>query len=1171
MLDNGASQRTAQDISVTIPANRKRCEICCKILYYHQPFLICSGCKNAYHGKCIKLSNEKLFILQQYPWHCLKCEVSLYSCETCFTNICIYDDKFTQCKQCFKILHVECIKSNVCLSCLPVPLNYDHINYSSIDHVNNDFYNNQPIFTPFEFYNSEVVDFIPDAEILNDNLEHCNQILSQCKYYTCNEFVTGCKFEYINFVGFNIDGVRTNFDNFLITHDKLSLNNSKTIINGYFLCETNVTEFEAQSYYIPNYNKFVLDRLKKADGSLKQKGSGLIIFLSDMFTNVKIKSEFNISSTDFEILGLEVNLKTEKLLLINCYRSPSGNFNNFIDGFADLLSKINDYKEHKSYILGDLNVNLFNSNSNNCTKYLDCIFSNNFLPIISRATHFGGQNGTLIDHILTNDMSKIYSSGIIRCNISRHLPTFVCLDYNFDSSNPRTARPRVKINDYNIKNFVEEFNAIAFDLENNSAELCFTKFHDNFKVLYDKWFVNSNNNSAKGSILKSDWISIGVAKSSDYKNHLYELWINNKTSKNWNIYLNYKRIFDTIKNKEKFDYYDKCFKSNQHDLKKTWKLINGILGRKRSNRLLVFPGEKAAHNFNSYFVNVAQDLINKNINASNLAGKENNFNKYLPGVSDNEILDCEFLCSDIKDIISKLNNSKGTYFSPRILKILSPIISPVLTNLFNKCIKDGYFPKELKIAKIIPLYKNKGSISEFCNYRPISMLSVFSKIFEKLIHQQISDFFDKNNLFNNSQYGFRKKHSTVHALINAAENVYESIDKKHHTLGIFIDFSRAFDTVRHDILLHKLEHYGIRGNLHSLLTSYLTNRQQYVSYGGLESSLLKLTCGVPQGSVLGPLLFIIFVNDIVKISDIAKFVLFADDLNLFLTHESRKLLYQQANQILLNLYEYCCANKLIINYDKCCFIEFNNDSSNENYYLGILNHKFKPADKCKFLGVYFNSKLKWDDHIRHVISQLSKSCGSLYRIRKIVPQKVLRQVYISLIQPYLSYCIPLWGANCNSELMQELFVLQKKCIRIVANKTDKINNIFQHTKPIFLKLKLLTVFNMYYYYTASIAMRVLETHIPIAIFNMFIVSSRSNRMILPKLQKSSTMKSSFIFNSSKILNYFYQHDVPYYILSVNVFKHRIKNHLQKTQSISVNGDDSWLPCNHNLFSNITIS
>ena len=145
MLDNGASQQTVSDISITIPSNRKRCEICSKILYYHQPFIICSGCKGAYHSKCLNLSNEKIFILQQYPWHCLNCEIINYSCETCFSNIHIYDERFTQCKQCFKILHTECIRSNVCLSCLPIPLSYDYrARCSSNDNVSNDFYNDQP-------------------------------------------------------------------------------------------------------------------------------------------------------------------------------------------------------------------------------------------------------------------------------------------------------------------------------------------------------------------------------------------------------------------------------------------------------------------------------------------------------------------------------------------------------------------------------------------------------------------------------------------------------------------------------------------------------------------------------------------------------------------------------------------------------------------------------------------------------------------------------------------------------------------------------------------------------------------------------------------------------------------------------------------------------------------
>ncbi len=151
---------------------------------------------------------------------------------------------------------------------------------------------------------------------------------------------------------------------------------------------------------------------------------------------------------------------------------------------------------------------------------------------------------------------------------------------------------------------------------------------------------------------------------------------------------------------------------------------------------------------------------------------------------------------------------------------------------------------------------------------------------------------------NNSQYGFRKKHSTLHALINAANNVYQSIDNKHSTLGIFVDFSKAFDTINHSILFQKLETYGIRGNMLSLLKSYMSDRKQYVNYGSLNSSLLAISCGVPQGSVLGPLLFTIFINDITNISKLTKFVLFAEDLNLFISHRDRLTLYRLANQVL---------------------------------------------------------------------------------------------------------------------------------------------------------------------------------------------------------------------------------------------------------------------------------
>ena len=179
-----------------------------------------------------------------------------------------------------------------------------------------------------------------------------------------------------------------------------------------------------------------------------------------------------------------------------------------------------------------------------------------------------------------------------------------------------------------------------------------------------------------------------------------------------------------------------------------------------------------------------------------------------------------------------------------------------------------------------------------------------------------------------------------------------------------------------------------------------------------------------HSAVLGPLLFIIVINDLANVCELAKFILFADDLKLFLQNKDRNLLNKNASEVLLLLlrYYYCCLNRLIINFDKCCFMEFGNSTVPKNKkFVGILNNQFNQVDKCKFLGVIINSNLTWNDHITNVITQVSKSCGSLYSISSIVPAKVLRQVYISLVQPYLMYCIPLWGAVFHHVFAEKMY------------------------------------------------------------------------------------------------------------------------------------------------------
>lgn len=1181
MTNDGYCKNSPLSIS-SRPSERESCKICNKFVYFHQPILVCTSCCKVFHGICLKISNDRVFILQQILWNCDDCcnahdITRKFLCKSCSIEIDIQHESFNLCQHCRMPVHLTCLDDKLCAECRPTDSSSVDIDkhYDKQTSHADKFFDDLPIFNPFEFYEKSIIDFIPEAESLNESMQKCSIILNSCRYSkleSCSDLSQSNS----SFIGLNIDGVRTNFDKFKIFDHKIRVTTKRKVL-GYFLCETNVTASESEMFYLDGFNKFILDRKFNNKNKLKHKGSGLIIFLSQNLSKAKICEEMNISTNDFECLTIEVSNKDMKFLLICAYRSPSGDFDSFINVLDEVLSNANKRREYKSFLIGDLNVNLLNPSSQKCIRYLTCVFSNGFLPIISRATHFAGVNPTCIDHILCNELSEVSSSGIFKEKTSHHFPVFVEMDFEIECGRKLSNKPKLRINEFTLSNFCTDLEEIDKSLNfNNSAEICFSDFYNQFKLSYDKWFIAQtlNTKSKKFVTLRKEWITIGLAKSCDIRTELYEVWTESRTKANWNDYLNYSKRLDPMIDKVKFDFFCKRLDENKHDLKKTWSLMNSIMGRKRQNRLLTFPEEDAAHNFNKYFISVADNLVKKSYSDTI---PDNSFMTHLckskgyEGNDFNPLENCTFEPYEINKLISELNNSKSTYFSPRILKSVSLKLSHVLSKLFNKCVSDGYFPSQLKIAKIIPLFKNKGNVSDMCNYRPISMLSVFSKLFEKLIHRVIVDFLETNELLNESQYGFRKKRSTLHALLNATENIYQACDTKLHTLGIFVDFSRAFDTVNHAILLKKLSYYGIKGQFLELLTSYLSGRTQYVSYGGRESTLLNILSGVPQGSVLGPLLFIIFVNDIVNITNVAKFVLFADDLNLFVIHTCRESLYKIANQILQELFKYCFSNRLILNYDKCCYMEFGTRSESQqknDYFLGIYNNRFAQVERCKFLGVIINDQLNWDDQIKHVIMQVSKSCGTLYRVRLQVPRKILKLIYMALVQPYLNYCISLWGYSTTSSSMKSLFILQKKCIRIVTGKTSKENGMFKHTKPLFQSLNILTVFNLYVYFTASELMKILNSNSPKPLYDFFKISAHSERCIYPKFNLEFYKSKSFVFNGSKILNYLLQQDIPYSGISNPVFKSRLKRHLITMQSQSVARDDAWLPCNHNIFSDI---
>ena len=584
-------------------------------------------------------------------------------------------------------------------------------------------------------------------------------------------------------------------------------------------------------------------------------------------------------------------------------------------------------------------------------------------------------------------------------------------------------------------------NVILFLECKDDVNYAYSSFLDIFTKLYNQECPLIKIKKCGNKNDKDDnkpWLTKGIKNACKKKNQLYKNFLQKRSEAALYRYKTYKNSLVTILRKVKSQYYKDKLNKFKGDVKGTWKMLNELLNKKKRDQPMVssFMNEnkcidnkkEISNEFNKFFIKIGPTMAEKiprNVRKHYLdyISKQNDKTIFLQPVTEQEIF-------NIVNNFQMKHSCGYDNISMYIIKnVIKSIVKP-LVHIFNMSLVTGIFPDDMKISKIIPIYKAEEN-NLFCNYRPISLLSQFSKILEKIFNNRLLNFINVNNILCNRQYGFRKNYSTELAVLETIEKISTSLDNKRYSIEIFIDLKKAFDTLNHQILIEKLKFYGIRGIASQWLNSYLKNRKQFVLYNNVESDMGWVRCGVPQGSILGPSLFLLYINDLCNVSELLQIVLFADDTNIFYEHVDKTSLEHTLNIELNKINTWFMVNQLSVNLKKTNYIVFGTKNINLDFDIQIDNVPIERVNNTKFLGVYIDAQLNWAVQLNIVKSKIAKGLGILYRLKYKLTEDAKLILYSTLILPHLTYCCSVWGNTCKSRL-NNIVTLQKKATEIVS-------------------------------------------------------------------------------------------------------------------------------------------
>lgn len=776
---------------------------------------------------------------------------------------------------------------------------------------------------------------------------------------------------------------------------------------------------------IPDYKLVRRDRLDR-------HGGGVLTFIHSSINFSLLPELENLLP---ESLSIKITQTSAKPFITTVIYRPPNSTTVWSDKFSDYITKCKDICE-EIIITGDFNINLNNTNR----KWSDLLGQLGLLQLINQPTRVQANSQSLIDHVYVTKACNIASSGTLNIGLSDHDMIYASRKLGTKSAVPK-QRTKLTYLDWKsfstvaFQNTINDTNWDEIYLANN-AESMLSRFTSKLQTIIAA-HLKCKSRFVRSKILPP-WLDNEIRQNIAKRDRFKQLgrWDDYKQQRNYTTNL--------IKKKKRKYVSNIISESDNKQTKHLWTVL------RNSQKTCILPDPDLfsttdhpdkpnnialADAINSHFINITSTLVSvcpsvpnttepnptKALNTTHMLNK-------VPLISRDEVI---LLFKDIK-----LNKATGIdKLSVRILRLALPFIINPITDILNRSITETTFPSQWKTAIVTPIHKG-GDSNILSNYRPISVLPILSKIYEKHMLKSLVNHLDKHNIISDSQSGFRKQHScttTLHGLYSAW---IDRLHQKHTLVLLFLDFQKAFDTVNHHILYNKLERIGITGSFLKTIQSYLTNRRQCVKIHNDCSDLLPVTSGVPQGSILSPTLFQIYINDLLSLPLHSTAHAYADDTSFFISGNDPAQLQAHLDHDISLIQDWCTANAMSLNIKKSHYLMINAPKTC-SLTIKIHNYHLQRKTTSTLLGYSINDSLNWGDHIRHIQNKISSNLRLFYNIRHLMNFPVAKQFYYNFIHSYLIYGVHLYYPLSTATHTNPLFLLQKKALRLICKDAAK--------------------------------------------------------------------------------------------------------------------------------------